>query len=363
MIVISKPLIGPEEKEAVCQVLDSGFIAQGPKVKELEQKFAEVVGVEHAIATSSGTTALHTMLLAHGIGPGDEVITSPFTFIATANSILYTGARPIFVDIDPTTYNIDPQLIENAITSKTKAILVVHLYGLACAMTGIKDIAERHSLLLLEDAAQSLGASHCGQKVGSFGTAAFSLYATKNITSAEGGMITTNNHDIAEKCTMIRQHGTLRRYYHDFLGFNFRLTDVHAAIGIEQLKKLDMFTRRRQENALFLSNNLRGVQIPSIPADTNHVFHQYTIRIPTGIRNELIEHLESWGVGSAIFYPLPIHKQTLYRLLGEPGESLPESEKAATEVLSLPVHPALELVDLERIVNAVNAFFENQSME
>jgi perosamine synthetase len=356
MIPIAKPLIGDEEKQAVLEVLDSGMIAQGPRVQAFEEAFAALCGVEHAVATSSGTTALHTALLAHGIGPGDEVVTSSFTFISSANSVLFTGAKPVFADIDPVTFNLDPRLIEAAITPRTRAIMPVHLFGLSVDMDPVLELAERYGLVVIEDAAQSHGASYGGRRVGSFGTAAFSLYPTKNMTSAEGGMITTNDGAIAEKCRVIRQHGMRRRYYHDELGFNFRMTDVHAAIGLEQLKKLETFNRRRQANARFLSEYLRGVVTPVVPESSVHVFHQYTIRVPDGKRDALANHLRERGVGSAIYYPVPIHQQTFY--VQELGYHvrLPEAERAAAEVLALPVHPALTTADLEAIVAAVNEF-------
>ena len=358
MIHMAKPQIGDEEKQAVLEVLDSGIIAQGPRVKAFEEGFAAMCDVKYAIATSSGTTALHTALLAHGIGAGDEVITSAFTFIASANSLLYTGAKPVFVDIDRRTFNMDPAKIRTAITKKTKAILPVHLYGLACDMDPIMRIAEEFGLAVIEDACQSHGAEYRGKKVGSFGTGTFSLYPTKNITSAEGGMIATNNSTIDELCRVIRQHGMRVRYYHDMLGYNFRMTDLHAAIGLAQLKKLEKFNVQRQANARFLSDNLRGVRTPHIPEGQTHVFHQYTVRVPGGKRDALRTYLNENGVGSEVYYPVPIHKQTFYvNDLGY-NDSLPETEQATTEVLSLPVHPALSPSDLETIVSAVNEFME-----
>lgn len=356
MIPIAKPIIENEEKQAVLEVLDSGILAQGPRVAAFEEAFAEMCGVKHAIATSSGTTALHTALLAHGIGEGDEVITTSFTFIASANSILYTGARPVFVDIQPETFNIEPDLIAAAITERTKAIMPVHLFGLSCDMDAILAIAKQHDLVVIEDACQSHGATNKGKRVGSFGTGAFSLYPTKNITSAEGGMITTNDDALDAECRIIRQHGMRRRYYHDDLGFNFRMTDVHAAIGLEQLKKLERFNQARQRNAAFLSEHLQGVTVPVAPEGYGHVYHQYTIRVPDGKRDVLIEHIKGHEIGCGVYYPVPVHKQSYYTQELNYDQSLLEAEQAATDVLSLPVHPALTPADLESIVSAVNEF-------
>lgn len=356
MIHIAKPMIGDEEKRAVLEVLDSGIIAQGPRVKAFEEAFAAMCGTEHAVATTSGTTALHVALLAHGIGEGDEVITSPFTFIASANSVLYTGARPVFVDIDPYTFNIDPALIEAAVTPRTKAIMPVHLFGLSCDMDAIMAIAHKHNLIVIEDACQSHGAVYKGRRVGSFGTGAFSLYPTKNITSAEGGMITTNDAVLAEKCRVIRQHGMRRRYYHDELGFNFRMTDVHAAIGLEQLKKLSSFNQKRRENAAYLNANLKGVIVPRTPVGYEHVYHQYTVRVAGGRRDAMLAHLTERGIGTGVYYPVPVHQQTFYTQELGYNQHLAVVERAAMEVLSLPVHPGLSQADQEAIVAAVNEF-------
>jgi dTDP-4-amino-4,6-dideoxygalactose transaminase len=358
MINIAKPMIGPEEKQAVLEVLDSGMLAQGPRVKAFEEAFAEYCGVKHAIATTSGTTALHTTLLAHGIGPGDEVITSSFTFIASANSCLFVGAKPVFVDIDPRTFNLNPALIESAITSRTRAIMPVHLFGLSCDMDPILAVARRHGLLVIEDACQSHGALYKGRRVGSFGTATFSLYPTKNMTSGEGGMITSDDDGIADHCRIIRQHGMRRRYYHDELGYNFRMTDIQAAIGLEQLKKLERFNAIRRENARYLSTYLKGVTVPFVPEGCQHVFHQYTVRIPAGKRDRFMELLTARGIGCMVYYPVPIHQQTVYIKKLNYQVSLPETERAAAEVLSLPVHAGLSQPDLEQIVEAVNKTIE-----
>ena len=349
-------MIGDEEKQAVLAVLDSGMLAQGPKVAEFEKAFADYCGTKYAIATSSGTTALHTALLAHGIGEGDEVITSSFTFIASANSVLYTGAKPVFVDIEASSFNLDPKLIEAAITDRTKAIMPVHLFGMSSNMTEIMAIAKKHNLIVLEDACQSHGAKFMNQKVGSFGSGAFSLYPTKNMTSAEGGMITSDDESFNEECRIIRQHGMRRRYYHDDLGFNFRMTDVHAAIGVEQLKKLPEFNKARQINAAFYSEHLSGVVVPPVSEGADHVYHQYTIRVPESQRDAMVAYLKENGVGCGVYYPVPVHQQSYYTKNLGYQQSLPESEKAAKEVLSLPVHPALSPADLEQVVDAVNNF-------
>lgn len=360
MIPIAKPLIGDEEKQAVLEVLDSGMLAQGPRARAFEEAFAEVCGVPYAVATSSGTTALHLALLAHGVGPGDEVITTPFTFIASANSILYVGARPVFVDIDPVTFNIDPDEIESAITPRTKAIMPVHLFGLMCEMEPIMALARARDLVVIEDACQAHGAEYHGSRSGSLGTGCFSLYPTKNITSAEGGMITTNDEQVAGRCRILRQHGMRRRYYHDELGFNFRMTDVHAAIGLAQTRKLGRFNEARIANAAYLGSGLEGVTVPVVPEGYRHVFHQYTIRVPGGRRDALRKHLLANDIGSGIYYPVPIHKQTYYTEDLGYDVSLPEAETAAEDVLSLPVHPALSHKDRERIVDVVNTFVEAQ---
>jgi perosamine synthetase len=353
MIHIAKPLIGEEEKQAVLEVLDSGMLAQGPRVRAFEEAFADYCGVNCAVATTSGTTALHVALLAHAIGPEDEVITTPFTFIASANSILYVGARPVFVDIDPVTFNIRPDLLEAAITPRTKAIMPVHLFGLPADMSPIMEIAGRYGLAVIEDACQAHGAEYGGKRVGSFGTGCFSFYPTKNITTAEGGMITTDDAEIAEECRVIRQHGMRRRYYHDELGFNFRMTDIHAAIGLAQMGKLERFTEARIANAQYLSAHLQGVGIPVVPKGRRHVFHQYTIRVADGRRDAVLDGLKERGVGTGVYYPVPVHRQRFYEDLGY-DLTLPEAEQAAQEVLSLPIHPGLSSADLETIVGAVN---------
>ena len=356
MISMAKPIMGDEEKKAVLEVLETGIIAQGPKVKEFEVGFAKMCGVKHAIATTNGTTALHLALLAHEIGPGDEVITSPFTFIASANSILFVGAKPVFVDIDPKTFNMDAALIEAAITPKTKAIMPVQLYGLCCDMDAIMAIAEKHNLVVIEDACQAHGSEFNGKKAGSFGTGTFSLYPTKNMTSAEGGMITTNDDAIMEKCRVVRNHGMRRRYYHDELGYNFRMTDVHAAIGNAQLAKLGKNNQKRKDNAQFYNEHLKGVSVPYVPSGYTHVYHQYTIRVPDGKRDDLREFLKAKEIGSEIYYPVPIHKQGFYIEMFGDEKPYPETDFAATEVLSIPIHPVLTKQDIELVASSINEF-------
>ncbi len=353
MIPISRPLLGEEERQAVLEVLDSGMLVQGRRVQEFEQAFAEFCGVRHAIATSSGTTALQTALMAHGIGAGDEVITTAFTFIASANAVRFVGARPVFVDIDPRTFTMDPNQVEDAITPRTRAILPVHLYGLMADMPAIMEIAERHGLVVIEDACQAHGAAIDGRMAGSFATGCFSFYPSKNMTTAEGGMITTNDDEIARRCRLIRNHGMSEQYLHEVEGYNFRMTDIQAAIGLVQLRRLAEFNARRRANAAYLSTHLRGVITPYVPAGYQHVFHQYTVRVPDGRRNELAAGLAARGIASRVYYPLAVHQQPYYRHLGY-RDILPATEQACREVLSLPVHPALTSQELSQIVEAVN---------
>jgi dTDP-4-amino-4,6-dideoxygalactose transaminase len=335
------------------EVIDSKQLAQGAQVEAFEQALADFCGTKHAIATSSGTTALQTAVLAHGIGPGDEVVTTPFTFIASANAVLFAGAKPVFVDIEEGTYNIDPGLIEAAVTPQTKAILPVHIFGNPCDMEAIMGIAARHGLVVIEDACQAHGASVAGRAVGAFGTGCFSFYPTKNITTAEGGIITTNDDQLADRARLIRSHGQRQRYYHETIGYNFRMTEIQAAIGRVQLGKLQQFTAKRRENAAYLTERLEGVITPYEAPGSHHVYHQYTVRVLDG-RDELAAHLRERGIATGIYYPLPVHKQAVYQRLGY-TDHLPVAEKACEQVLSLPVHPALTQQDLDRIVQGVSS--------
>jgi perosamine synthetase len=353
-IPISVPNITDAEKAAVMEVLDSGFLAQGPRTALFEERFAQFCGVKHAIAVSNGTCALQVALLANDVGPGDEVITTPFTFMATANAILFTGATPVFVDIDPETFNINPDLIEAAITPKTKAILPVHLYGQVSDMDPIQAIAARHGLKLIEDACQSIGASYKGAKAGSFGTGTFSFYATKNLMTGEGGMITTNDDEVAEKCRMIRSHGMKQRYYHEMIGYNFRMMDLQAAIGLVQLERLEGFTAARRFNAEYLNGHIETVITPKVQEGCEHVWHQYTVKINgSRKRDDAIKQLNNAGIDVGIYYPIPVHKQkSIQNVIGD--VAMPESEKMALQVMSLPVHPLLSHEDLFMIAEEVN---------
>ena len=355
-VPIAKPIIGDKEIENVVEVLKSGMIAQGPKVEEFEQKFAEWVGAEYGIAVNSGTAALHVALLACGIGEGDEVITTPFTFIASGNSILYTGARPVFADIDMKTYTLNPDSIEDLITEKTKAIMPVQLYGQSADMDRINEIAEKYGLIVIEDAAQAHGAAYNGQKVGSIGDmSCFSFYPTKNMTTSEGGIITTDDEELAEKARIFRAHGATVRYHHDAIGYNFRMTDISAAIGLAQLENIDEFNEKRIANAAYLNEGLKdvdGVITPYCADGSKHVYHQYTIRVEKGDRDDWVDIINDCGVGTGIHYPIPLYNQPIYRALGIEG-NCPNAELAADNVISLPVHPSLSKEDLDIVIEAV----------
>ncbi len=358
-IRITKVRLGKEEISSLLKVLKSGNLTQGEKVMEFEQGFAKYTGTNYAVAVSSGTSALFLSLLALGIGQDDEVITTPFSFIASANAILYTGAKPVFVDIDEKTFNLNPELIEEKITKKTKAILPVHLFGLPCDMGNIIKIAKKHKLFVIEDACQAHGAQYIDRKVGTFGElGCFSFYATKNMTTGEGGMITTNSKNLYEKIKLLRNHGSKVRYRHNMLGYNFRMTDVNAAIGLEQLRKLPNFNRIRINNANFLTKNfseIKSLEVPFVPTKAMHVFHQYTIKLgPTISRKRVIDLLSSRGIETAVYYPIPIHKQRLYRSLGY-LDKLPVAEKVAKRVLSLPVNPYLKPSELMKIVSELSS--------
>lgn len=352
MIPAAKPLVGDEERAAVDRVLKSGMMAQGPEVAAFEEEFSKFVGGYKCVAVNSGTSGLHMALVAAGLKPGDEVIVPSFTFAATANSVALTGATPVFVDIDPRTYNIDPEAIEAAITPRTKAIQPVHLYGQPAQMDKIVDIACSHNLLVFEDAAQAHLATLNEKPVGSWGFAAtFSFYPTKNMTSGEGGMITCATDDLARMCKLLRNQGMEKRYQNEVVGFNTRMTDIHAAIGREQLKKIEGWTKIRQANAKFLDENLKGVVTPYVIPGASHVYHQYTIRVVGHDRDEFAEEMTKRGVGSGVYYPIPVHQLPSF---GHKFD-LPNTTAACKEVLSIPVHPALTQADLETVVEVINS--------
>ena len=352
----AKPIIGDEEREAVDRVLRSGMVAQGPEVAAFESEFsAHFVQGRPVVAVNSGTSGLHLGLLAAGVGPGDEVIVPSFTFAATGNSVALTGATPVFADIEPETFTLDPAAVAAAITPRTRGILPVHLYGHPARMRELSAIAEKHGVALYEDAAQAHGASLDGAPVGTFGVfAMFSLYPTKNMTSGEGGMVSTATEEVARGVRLLRNQGMERQYENEVIGFNARMTDIHAAIGRVQLTKVDAWTRTRRQNAAFLDANLRGVVIPTVADGAVHVYHQYTVRVPED-RDGFVRALrEEHQVGSGVYYPIPNHRLPSLAPFA-PGLDLPETERAAGEVVSLPVHPSLSAADLDRIVTAVDA--------
>jgi len=352
VIPIARPQMGEEEKELVWSAMSSGALAQGVRVRELEERFADFVGVPHAVATSSGTTALHLALLASEVGPGDEVITVPFTFFASASTILFTGARPVFVDVDEASFNIDVAQIEAAITPRTRAILPVSLYGQPADMPAIAEIAERRGLALVEDAAQSHGAAIGDRRSGSWGAGCFSFYPTKNMTTGEGGMVTTSDSAVADRARLMREHGMRIRYQHEMVGYNFRMTDIHASIGLAQLPKLPGYNARRGQIAARYDQELRGVITPRVQPGVTHVYHQYTIRVNR--RDEFVDQLKERGVGTGIYYPIPVHRQKPLLELGYGDLRFPISERLSGEVLSIPVHPSLTDDEVGTVIAAVN---------
>lgn len=365
MITVSKPIIGEEEIEAVNEVMRSGMLAQGPKVKELEESFADYCGVKYTIALNSGTAAIHTGLHALGVKEGDEVITSPFTFVASANPIIMVGGKVVFADVSEEDFNIDAKEIEKKITGKTKAIIPIDLYGQIYDYQKIKEISENTGLKILEDACQSVGAEQDGRRSGCFGhAAAFSLYATKNMMSGEGGVLVTDDEEVAERCKQFRHHGQSEKTRYEYwdLGFNYRMMDLQAAIALSQLKKIDEFNRKRIKNAAKLSEGLKGIEglvVPPVKKDNKHVFHQYTIRITEGFkttREELMNYLKEKGVGTGVYYPKPLHLHPHFARLGYKPGDFPVAERLATQVLSLPVHPSLTDDDINLIIKSISEY-------
>jgi perosamine synthetase len=354
VIPISRPDIGAAEEAAVLEVLRSGMLAMGRRTAEFEEAWAAFCGVKHAVLMANGTVALEAILRALGIGPGDEVITVSFTFNATASAILQAGARPVFVDIRADDFCMDPDLVEAVISPRTKAIMPVHLYGLMADMDPLVEIAQRHGIPIVEDAAQAHGASDRGRRAGQFGPAMFSLYATKNLMTGEGGFATTDDDSLADRIRLYRNHGMRVRYHHESLGSNFKPTDLSAALGLAQLARLDERTAQRGRNAARLTEGLRGYLTPRIPAGREHAWHQYTMRFP-GERQRVIDGLTERGIGTLIYYPVPVHRQA-YLQAFVPGAAeldLPVTDRLADEVLSIPVRPNLTEKELQAVIDAV----------
>lgn len=351
--------IKAEIDAAIAQVVESGQFVLGPPVRALEQRLAAYCGCEHGVGVASGTDALRLSLAALDIGPGDEVITTPFTFVATANTISRSGATPVFVDIDPRTFNVDPRVIEPAITRRTRAILPVHLYGQPADMDPIMELARAHGLYVIEDAAQAIGARYKGRPACSIGHAAcLSFYPTKNLGGyGDGGMVLTQDAALAEKLDVLRQHGSRVRYHADVVGFNSRLDSLQAAVLGVKLDHLDGWNEARRKAAQRYSALLAGLPVttPYESPDVRHVYHQYTIRTPQ--RDALAAFLQERGVGRMIYYPVPLHRQRLYADLNYPEGSLPLSEAAGREVLSLPMYPQLAEEQQVEVAHAIRDFF------
>jgi dTDP-4-amino-4,6-dideoxygalactose transaminase len=357
-IPAAQPIIGEAEIEAAVRVLRSGKVVQGPEVAAFEEEFSSLVEGRHCVAVNSGTSALHLALMAMKVGPGDEVIVPSFSFAATANVVRLVGAEPVFADIEPTTFNLDPAAVEAAVSPRTAAILPVHLYGQAAAMDRLMAIAERHHLAVLEDACQAHGATLYGTPVGAFGVAGcFSFYPTKNMHSLEGGMITTADAEFARQLRLLRNQGMEHRYANEIVGANMRMTDVAAAIGRVQLTQLAGWTAQRQTNAKFLDSAITGAITPPVADGAQHVYHQYTVRVEGGHRDAFQVALTEQGIGNAVYYPTPIHRLRPFLSADgtvNPGWDLPETEKAAAEVVSLPVIPSLSQTQLQRVADVVN---------
>jgi perosamine synthetase len=342
-IPIAQPCLGDGETNAVLAVLASGMIAQGPETAVFEEEFAAYCGVPHAVATNNGTAALHAALLAAGVGPGDEVIVPAFTFFATASAVSMCGARPVFADVDPVTATIDPAEILANVSQKTKAVIAVHLYGQPCDAGAVREICDDEDLVFIEDAAQAHGATYRGKKTGSLGDlGCFSFYATKNMATGEGGMVTTRSDEYDERLRRVINHGQSEKYLHTDLGYNYRMTDIAAAIGRVQLGRLDAFNRRRQENAAYYNAHITapGLVLPAVAPDRTHVWHQYSLRLTDAFplaRDEFMAHLRERGVGCAVHYPVALSRQPYYA----GAASCPVAEALAASVLSIPVHPGV----------------------
>ena len=348
-----------ELEAALARAIDNSTFCLGPDVAQFEKDFARFCGAAHCLGFNSGTSALHVAMLLAGVGPGDEVITTPYTFIATSWAISYVGAKPVYVDIEDGTFNLVPSLVERAITARTKAILPVHLYGHPCDLGELLEIARKHGLALVEDACQSHGAKYQGKTVGTFGqTACFSFYPAKNLGAfGEGGALVTNDAKLAARAKSLREHGSTQRYHHDEIGFNYRMEGFQGAILGVKLKYLAKWTERRRAIARIYSELLSEtpLQLPREAAYASSAWHLYTVRHPR--RGELKAHLEKKGVGSAIHYPIPLHLQKAYANLGHKAGDFPVAEKASREVLSLPLYPEMTDRHVQRVTDVVKEFF------
>ncbi len=362
MLGLVHPIVGSEEKKVLNEIIDSRMLAAGKYVTEFENVCARAFNAKHCVAVSNGTTALHAALLGAGIKTGDQVLTTAMSFIATANSILYCQAKPVFADIDPATLNISPEAAETILNKnkKIKAILLVHLFGVPCDMAAFIKLSRKYKVKLIEDCAQAHGAAFEGTTVGTFGTAsAFSFYATKNVMCGEGGIVLTASSAVDKNVRSIINHGRSEHSTHTILGYNYRLTNLAAGIGIVQMGHLQEWNAARRSNAAYLTERLQKfsfLKTPVIPSNCTPVFHQYTIRVKPGVRERLMKHLHSSGVGCGIYYPVPMHLQPLYKRMGYKAGLCPVAEKAAKEVLSIPVHPALTASDLKLIIDTFASF-------
>lgn len=368
-IPISKPVLGPEEIEAVSEVLESGQLVQGPKVEEFEKNFAQYVGARHAVAVSSGTAALHLALIALGVRPGDEVVTTPLSFFSSVSSAILIGARPVFADVQQVTHNLDPETLKHSITPKTKTIEVVHLHGHPADMGPISELAEERGIPVLEDAAQAHGAEYKGKKAGSLGrAAAFSFYPSKNMTTGEGGIVVTDDEEIAEMVSLLRNHGQVKRYDHRIIGFNYRMTEIQAAIGTVQLEKLHGFLEVRREVAMRYSDELSGIEGLHLPLEekwAKHSWYLYAIRSSGLERDQLVIRMREKGIDARPTYPCPIQGQPAMESLGDPCKNLmashfsgvnygevktPVAEKLTRQLFYIPLNCSLTPDQVQRVI-------------